>query len=66
MTYGTPEYYANGFADYLADVDASNPETSTNLIKGFLLAVDEWLEYHQDQVYKYESIRERVRQALPV
>jgi hypothetical protein len=66
MTYGTPEYYANGFADYLADVDASNPETSTNLIKGFLLAVDEWLEYHQDQVYEYESIRERVRQALPV
>jgi hypothetical protein len=36
LEYGTPEYYAEGFADYLSDVDADNPATIDNFDEGFL------------------------------
>ena len=66
MNYGTPEFYAEGFADYLADVDADNPATVDNLIEGFLVAVGDWLDYHKKQVDAYTELRERVRKALIV
>jgi hypothetical protein len=42
LKYGTPEFYAEGFSDYLSDVDADNPATIDNLMKGFYLALDDW------------------------
>ena len=66
MTYGTAEYYKEQFMDFIADAQADTPEYGDNLIKGFLLALEDWLNYHQDQVYEYERLRERVRQALTV
>ena len=63
-TYGTKEFYAEMFTDLLADVQATEPETSTNIVEGFLSALNDWKEYHQNQAYEYESIGERVRQAL--
>ena len=63
-TYGTPEFYKEGFADYFADVDAENPETTKNLIKGLFLAIDEWFEYHDAQAREFAAIRKRVREAL--
>jgi len=66
MNYGTPEYYKQGFADFLADVDADQPATVDNLVEGFLMAVGEWIDYHQKQADAYSNIRERVRQALTV
>ena len=66
MTYGTPEFYAEGFADYLADVDADNPATVDNLVEGFLVAVGDWLDYHQKQADAYTELRERIRKALTV
>lgn len=64
--YGTPEYYKEGFADYLADLDAENPATTENLMQGFLLAIDEWFSYHQAQANAYAQLRQRVREALAV
>ena len=64
--YGTTEYYADMFADILADINADEPETSTNIVEGFLYALNDWKEYHQNQAYEYESVGERVRQALTV
>ena len=66
MNYGTPEFYAEGFSDYLSDVDADNPATVDNLYKGFLMAVGDWLDYHQKQADAYTELRERVRTALTV
>jgi hypothetical protein len=66
LTYGTAEYYAAGFSDYLADVDADLPETTANLIKGFYQALDSWFEYHDAQARAYADIRKRVREALTV
>jgi ABC-type nitrate/sulfonate/bicarbonate transport system substrate-binding protein len=62
--YGTPEFYKEGFADYFADVDAENPETTKNLIQGLFMAIDEWFEYHDAQAREFADIRKRVRQAL--
>jgi hypothetical protein len=66
LTYGTAEYYAEGFSDYLADVDANDPKTTENLIKGFYQALDSWFEYHDAQARAYADIRKRVREALTV
>jgi hypothetical protein len=63
--YGTPEYYAEHFfQDFVADAQADSPEYGDNLVKGFLLALKDWCEYHKGQVNEYERLHERVRQAL--
>ena len=66
LIYGTPEFYAEGFSDYLADVDATNPATVDNLIEGFYQALDSWFDYHDAQARAYADIRKRVRQTLTV
>jgi len=66
MTYGTPEFYSEQVADILADVDAGNPQISENILKGFELAIDDWLTYHEKQAFAYAQLRERVRKALAV
>jgi hypothetical protein len=65
LEYGTADFYAEGFSDYLADVDANNPATE-NLIEGFYRALDSWFEYHDAQARAYADIRKRVRQTLTV
>lgn len=64
--FGTPEFYAEGFSDYLADIDAEDPKTTENLIEGFYRALDSWFEHHDAQARAYADIRKRVRQALAV
>ena len=54
MTYGTPEYYKEQFMDFLADVDADYPRYEQALVQGFILAIDEWRDYHAKQVMSYE------------
>ena len=66
LEYGTAEFYAEGFSDYLADVDAERPETARNLIEGFYRALDSWFDYHDAQAPAYADLRKRVRQALTV
>ena len=63
MTYGTPEYYKEQFMDFMADAQADEPAYGNALVEGFLLAVDDWKQYHQEQVSEYERIGERVRTA---
>jgi len=66
MTYGTPEYYKEQFMDFLADADNSNPAYGDAIVQGFLLAIDDWAQYHADQVDEYNRLTERVRKALTV
>jgi len=66
LEYGTPEFYAEGFSDYLADIDAKDPDTTKNLIEGFYRAIDSWFEYHDEQARAYAELRKRVREALTV
>jgi hypothetical protein len=66
LNYGTADFYAEQFSDFLADVDAQNPATADALIEGFYRAIDSWFEYHDEQARAYADIRKRVRQALAV
>jgi hypothetical protein len=64
--YGTPEFYKEQFMDFVADAQADDPKYGDNLVKGFLLALEDWRKYHSDQVNEYDRLGERVRKALTV
>ena len=66
LEYGTPQYYAEQFADFLADAQRDQPEYGNNLVEGFLIAIADWRKYHQDQVNEYNRIEQRVREAFTV
>jgi hypothetical protein len=64
--YGTPEYYAELFNDILADVDSEQPAYADAIVEGFIKAIDDWFNYHDEQARTYAELRKRVRQALTV
>ena len=64
--YGTPEYYADLFGDILADVDSTQPAYANAIVEGFIKAVDDWFNYHDEQARTYAELRKRVREALTV
>ncbi len=64
--YGTPAYYADLFGDILADVDNEQPAYADAIVEGFITAVDDWFNYHDEQARTYAELRKRVRQALTV
>ena len=54
--YGTKEFYAEQFADLIADVQHTSPEFSDNLVAGFLLALDDWRQYHVKQILELDRV----------
>ena len=60
-TYGSVEFYAEEFSDFLADVGES--QLMDNLVAGFFQAIDEWENYHTETAKRYGSFRERIRKA---
>ena len=64
LKYGSVEFYVEHFGDMLADVDGEDPTTTDNIIKGFLMSVDDWFNYHEQQANAYAQLRQRVREAL--
>ena len=66
MTYLDREYYTAMFSDLLADVDGENPEATDHIIDGFMLALEDWFNYHDVQARAYSDLRIRVRKTLGV
>jgi len=66
MTYGTPEYYKEQFMDFLADAQADEPKYGDALVEGFILALQDWRDYHAKQVDEYNRVEQRVRTASSV
>ena len=58
--YGTPEHYAELFADILADVATGIPEedkqTIINVMAGFEQAIIRWMKYHEDSITRYREL----------
>ncbi len=54
--YGSKEFYAEQFADFIADVQHDSPEMSDNLVAGFLLALDDWRKYHVNQILELDRV----------
>tara|TARA_R110002049_G_scaffold274026_2_gene451971 strand:+ start:246 stop:437 length:192 start_codon:yes stop_codon:yes gene_type:complete len=57
IVFGTPEYYAEQFADIIADIQHDAPERTDNVVAGFKLAVADWRKYHVDQTKELDRVR---------
>jgi len=65
--YGTAEYYSEMFSDIIAEIDGKGaPKSMENVLNGFLMAIDSWLEYHTDQANVYTDLRSRIHHSLGV
>ena len=64
--YGTKEYYAEMFADFIADIQHDSPEVSDSLIAGFLLAIDDWRKYHVNQILELDRVESKLNDQIPV
>ena len=54
--YGTAEYYAEMFADFIADAQHDSPDISDNLVAGFRMAIDDWRKYHVNQILELDRV----------
>jgi hypothetical protein len=54
--YGTVQFYAEQFADIIADIQHTSPDVSDNLISGFKLAIDDWRQYHVKQILELDRV----------
>ena len=54
--YGTVEYYAEQFADLIADCQHDKPDFSDNLVAGFKKAVNDWRQYHVKQILELDRV----------
>lgn len=57
--YGSTEFYAEQFADLIADVQHDSPELSDNLVSGFLLALNDWRQYHVKQILELDRVESK-------
>ena len=63
--YGTPEFYAQHFSDILSDVGChdtpdNNRPSVVAIIRGFQLAIESWLKYHESAVTSYKELRDGI------
>ena len=58
--YGTKEFYAERFSDLIADIQHTSPEFSDNLLAGFLLALDDWRQYHVKQILELDRVESKI------
>lgn len=62
--YGSVQFYADLFADILADVQSDNPVYGDNIIAGFKTALREWRQYHKEQVMEYQRIEQKANDEI--
>ena len=60
VEYGTVNFYAQQFADIIADIQHDNPDFGDNLIAGFKLAIDDWRKYHVNQILELDRLDEKL------
>lgn len=62
--YGSVEYYAEQFADFLADAQADQPHYGDNLVSGFKLALADWKDYYQKQAAECERLLKKIDEEI--
>lgn len=66
MNYGTPKYYAEMFSNLIADAQHDSPQFGDNLTEGFMLAIEQWKQYHEQQIQELERITKKVNDKIGV
>ena len=54
--YGTTQYYAEMFSDFIADIQHDSPQFGDNLVAGFKLAIKDWRDYHVKQTLELDRV----------
>jgi hypothetical protein len=62
--YGTVEFYAEQFADILADIQHDRPDITDNLVEGFRLAITDWKKYYEDQVNATANVENKFKEVF--
>ena len=62
--YGTAEYYAKLFSDFIADIQHDSPDVSDSLIAGFKLAIDDWRKYHVNQILELDRVEAKLNDEI--
>lgn len=61
--YGSTEYYAELFADIIADAATgdidTDRQTAVHLLQGFEKAICDWMKYHEDSAKQYRELHGR-------
>ena len=52
--YGSVEYYEEQFTDTLCDI-GDNDSHKKNALKGFIKALNSWIEYHDTAACRFED-----------
>ena len=60
--YGSVEFYAEHFSDILADIAnystaEENEKAVKNILRGFQMAIQDWIDYHSAAVASYSQLR---------
>ena len=63
--YGTTKYYAEMFADFIADIQHDSPDFGNNLVLGFKLAIDHWRKYHLNQILELDRVEDKLESTIP-
>ena len=62
--YGSVEFYAEQFADFLADIQADEPHYGDNLVAGFKLALADWKDYYQKQTAECARLLKKIDEEI--
>ena len=58
--YGTVPYYREMFADLIADIQHDDPDLGDKLIRAFKLSIDDWRQYHVNQILELDRIEQKL------
>lgn len=58
--FGSVKYYSNLFADIIADIQHDRPIESDNLLAGFRQAIDDWRQYHVNQIAELDRVESKL------
>ena len=62
--YGTVRYYADMFADIIADAHPDDQSAGDAIIEAFKIALTEWREYYEQGAKELERLETKVNEEI--
>jgi len=64
LKYGTVRYYADMFADIIADANPDDESYGDAMIEGFQLALNEWRQYYKKGAKEIKRIQNKLNEEI--
>jgi hypothetical protein len=62
--FASVKYYTELFGDIIADIQHDRPEDSDNLIAGFRQALNDWRQYHVNQIAELDRVDSKLNDKI--